>query len=180
MRLGNLQSSKAREEQSCAFCESKITQGMLYTSLVYKGKKRGWWSRKLHLPCLLLYIEDADAKYRKAPKKGSAGVKGGRPRLDINPEQKKRRRHLLQYLNNLDVKALIKAYDKKSNIDKIKLRMLARIDELEDIGVPYPSPFRNRALNSSLREHEPELYADLSATTVWTERIDILRNSIHG
>ncbi|KKM05210.1 hypothetical protein LCGC14_1756420 [marine sediment metagenome] len=180
MRLGNLQSSKARKEQDCVFCDSKIEQGIVYVSLVYKGKKRGWWSRRFHLQCLPFYIEDSDTAYRKAPKKGSAGVKGGRPRLDINPEQKKRRRHLLQYLNNLDTKALIKAYDTGTNIDKVKLRMLSRIDELEDIGVSYPSPFRNRALNEALHEHDTELYADLSATSVWTERIEILRKSING
>ena len=180
MRFGNLQAQRGQKSYKCVQCEEEIEPKTLYVALTYKGKLRGWWSRKFHLHCLPNYIVIKHEEERVAPKKGSAGAKGGRPRLDIDPKRKKRRRVLLQYLNTLDIRSLVEAYENNGNIDKVKVRMLKRIDELEKIGVAYPSPFLNRKLNETLREYDPELYADLSATTVWVERIEILRGSING
>jgi hypothetical protein len=113
------------------------------------------------------------------PKKGSAGILGGRPVVELEPVAKHRRRTLLQYLNTRDVGRLIKAYKKNEGVDERKQQMLAHIEELEEIGTAYPQPFKVPALWESITAFDEDLMWALQATDEWSERIEALRESIN-
>jgi hypothetical protein len=181
MRHGNLQSHQARKVTLCLYCKTDIEVGDFYLSLNYKTKSHGWFARKFHSDCLRFWLQEQYDIQRAKPKKGSAGPSGGRPVLTMEPEEKKLRRKLLQYLNTRDVRGLVNAYlldiPNPDKVRKWKLRMLTHIDQLEGIGVPYPQPFKSQDLWQVLDEYEPELVKALESADTWTERIKVLRSS---
>ncbi len=173
MRHGNLQSFKSRKEALCRWCSAVIEISEFYVALTYRRKEGTWFALKFHADCLQWYLKDKYDENQKKPKKGSAGIKGGRPIIDLPDDVKHRRRILLIYLNTRDVRRIISAYTLGKNVKKHYRQMVAHIDELEEIGVPYPQPLKR--LEDTIREYDADLLYSLANAT-WLERIEILRS----
>ncbi len=172
MRHGNVQSFKSRKEHLCRHCSTVIEINEYHLALTYKRKAGGWFAIKFHADCFRFYTLGKYEENLQKPKKGSAGIKGGRPRIDLAPEIKHRRRILLMYLNTRDVRRIIEAYKRDKGIKKHYQQMIAHIDELEEIGVPYPQPLKR--IEDTLREYDEPLLLTLAPAT-WSERVEILR-----
>ncbi len=173
MRHGNIQSFRGKKEHLCRHCNTLIEINEYHIAFTYRNKAGKWFSKKLHADCVQWYLKEQYNENASKPKKGSAGVRGGRPILQgLTPETKHRRRILLIYVNTRDVKRVIVAYATGKNLKKRYKQMVAHIDELEEIGVPYPQPLKR--LEETLRDNDEELLNELAPLN-WTERIEVLR-----